>query len=109
MALKTAENKNHLSKMCLTFIGDDVDNVAVTTLSAKGQIVIPKEVRKELKLKEGDKLVVVVHGKKLLIQKSKEAKERIKDDFKDLLSFSEYSLKDLWDNKEDEVWNKYLK
>lgn len=27
------------------------------------------------------------------------------DDFSDLLKLSEISLKNLWDNKEDEIWN----
>jgi len=32
-----------------------------------------------------------------------------KDDFKDLLKLSELSLKKVWDNEEDEIWNEYLK
>jgi|GEM_PF-5848458 len=33
----------------------------------------------------------------------------IKDEFADFLTFSETSLKVLWDNKEDETWNKLLR
>jgi len=36
-------------------------------------------------------------------------KKKIKDDFKDILKFSEKSLKEVWDNKSDDVWNRYLK
>ena len=32
----------------------------------------------------------------------------INDDFKDTLLFSEQSLKEVWDNKEDDVWNQYM-
>jgi len=33
----------------------------------------------------------------------------MKDNFKDLLKFSEQSLKEVWNNKEDDIWNTYLK
>ena len=37
------------------------------TLSAKNQIVIPREARKALGLKPGDKILVVVRGAQVLI------------------------------------------
>jgi AbrB family looped-hinge helix DNA binding protein len=37
------------------------------TLSAKNQIVIPREARKALGLKPGDKILVVVRGEKVLV------------------------------------------
>jgi len=37
------------------------------TLSAKNQIVIPREAREALKLKPGAKLLVVVRGEKVLV------------------------------------------
>lgn len=41
--------------------------MSTTTLSSKNQIVVPREARKALGLKPGDKLLVVVHGEKLLV------------------------------------------
>lgn len=42
------------------------------TLSAKNQIVIPREAREALKVRPGDRLSVVVRGEKVIvIQKSK--------------------------------------
>jgi AbrB family looped-hinge helix DNA binding protein len=42
------------------------------TLSAKNQIIIPREARGALGLKPGDKLLVVVHGDKvIMLQKPK--------------------------------------
>ncbi len=35
--------------------------------------------------------------------------EKIEEDFKDILSLSEKSLRNVWDNKEDDIWSKYLK
>jgi len=48
-----------------------LQNKAMTevTLSAKNQIVIPREVRGALGLKPGDKVLVVVRGGRLLILK----------------------------------------
>ena len=49
------------------------------TLSAKNQIVIPREAREALGLKPGDKIVVVVHGKKVLVlQKPKSYRQAIR-------------------------------
>lgn len=36
-----------------------MSNLATTKMSSKGQIVIPEEIRKRLKLKAGDQFVVV--------------------------------------------------
>lgn len=33
----------------------------------------------------------------------------MKDEFKDLLKFSEESLKRVWNNKSDNIWSNYLK
>jgi AbrB family looped-hinge helix DNA binding protein len=41
--------------------------VAEAKLSSKNQMVVPREARKALKLKAGDKLLVVVRGDVLLI------------------------------------------
>jgi AbrB family looped-hinge helix DNA binding protein len=46
--------------------------MAEATLSAKNQIVIPREAREALGLKPGDKIMVVVRGNRiLLLQKPK--------------------------------------
>ena len=37
------------------------------TLSAKNQIVIPREARAALRLKPGDKILVVLRGKRVLV------------------------------------------
>ena len=41
--------------------------MAEATLSSKNQIVIPREAREALQLKPGDKLLVSIHGGKMLI------------------------------------------
>lgn len=78
-------------------------------VSQKGQISIPSDIRRELKIKRGDELLLVKRGKKLLLEKTQQFEKEVKDEFEDLLSVTEYSLKKLWNNKEDEIWNEYLK
>ena len=41
--------------------------MAEATLSAKNQIVIPREAREALNMKPGDKLVVVVRGERVIV------------------------------------------
>ena len=40
-----------------------------TRMSSKGQVVIPKRLRKELGLNAGDSLVVVLQGDRLILRK----------------------------------------
>lgn len=42
------------------------------------------------------------------MQKTTNIEKRIEDDFDDLLRYSESSLEELWNNKNDDVWEKYL-
>lgn len=41
--------------------------MAEATLSSKNQIVIPREAREALHLKAGDRLIVAVHGDKVIV------------------------------------------
>jgi len=79
------------------------------SVSEKGQIAIPREIRVLLGIKKGDRLVLTTKNKKLLIQKATNLTKQMEDDFDDLIGYSELSLKKLWLNKKDDVWNKYLK
>ena len=78
-------------------------------VSDKGQISIPNSIRQRLGIDKGDNLILFEIEGKILIEKQQIVSEKIKDDFKDVLQFSEQSLKDVWDNPEDEIWNQYIK
>ncbi len=43
-------------------------NIEVTSVSSKGQIVIPKKIRQEIGIKEGTKVVVVCDGENVLLK-----------------------------------------
>jgi AbrB family looped-hinge helix DNA binding protein len=47
--------------------------MAEAKLSAKNQIVVPREAREALQLKPGDKLLVVVRGKRVIVLQKPEA------------------------------------
>jgi antitoxin PrlF len=45
----------------------------VIKVSSKGQIVIPREIRKKLGVKSGEKLLVLTHDGDIVLRKTKEA------------------------------------
>lgn len=79
------------------------------TVSEKGQISIPQEIRRQLAVEKGSKLVIILKDKRLLISKVTDASQLVEDDFADTMQRSENSLKEAWDNEADNVWNRYLK
>mgnify|MGYP001610255178 FL=1 len=76
--------------------------VKTVKMSEKGQIAIPLEIREAIGLKKGDELLLLQEGEKVFIEKATSA---MKDEFEPLLKASEKTLKKLWDNKFDDVWN----
>lgn len=86
-------NKAHLKKCHVKLHG-------TTTVGAKGQIVIPASVRKELKISPGDQLLVMVKlGKAVALVKANELNELHKaiekemDEIKNMGEFQK-SMKD---------------
>jgi len=83
--------------------------IKTVKVSDKGQIAIPQSIRENMGIEKGDELIMLQIDGRIMLEKSQQVVEDIKDDFKDLLKLSESSLKKIWDNKENEIWNKYLK
>ena len=75
-------------------------------VSQKGQIAIPSDIRKDLGIKRGEELLIVRKGDKLLIEKSTKTSRRFAREFDYMLRHAEKVAKELWGNKEDEVWDK---
>lgn len=78
-------------------------------VSDKGQIAIPLEVRESAHIKKGDELIIIHQDGKILLEKADAASKKLADDFSDVLKFSEESLKEVWDNEQDDIWASYLK
>ncbi len=74
-------------------------------VSSKGQIVIPKDVRKRHRLDRDTDLVLLEEGDTLILRKKADVEKVLKDRFYPLLRASEESLAELWENSEDDVWN----
>jgi AbrB family looped-hinge helix DNA binding protein len=79
--------------------------VKTVKISDKGQISIPKDVREEMKLKEGETLIMISERDKITLKRAADFVSR-KEGANTMLA-SESVLKKDWDNKYDERWNKY--
>jgi AbrB family looped-hinge helix DNA binding protein len=91
---------------------EDETKFKTIRVSQKGQIAIPSDIRREVGIKKGDELLLVKRGKRIMLEKPEEFAKKTKrefDDFADLLYWSEQRLKNLWLNKEDDIWDEYLK
>jgi AbrB family looped-hinge helix DNA binding protein len=75
------------------------------TVSEKGQVAIPVDIRRRLNIRKGQTLVLEVSKDKLLIAKSEEVSKKMKDDFQHLITLAEGSARALWENEKDAVWD----
>lgn len=86
--------------------------IDVAKLSAKGQIVIPGDIRRKLRIKQGSKQVLRQMGNKLIIIPERDFEAELLSQEKEdegWQKLASRSLKELWDNTEDEAeWSKYL-
>ena len=78
----------------------------VVKVSAKGQIVIPKEVRKRHRIGRNTNLVLLESGDALVLREQADMEEILEGGFGPVQRASEEALKELWDNPEDDVWNR---
>jgi len=70
--------------------------IDTTKLSSRGQVVIPLEMRKDLK--EGDKLIIIRRENEIILKKS----------IPETALMSEKAFAESWDSKEDEEAFSYL-
>jgi AbrB family looped-hinge helix DNA binding protein len=90
-------------------MNDDNDlQFKTITVSQKGQIAIPADIQKIMGIKKGDRLILIQKGNKIVLEKSDKIIEKLEDEFKDTKAISEHSLKKLWLNRSDDVWDQYL-
>lgn len=69
-----------------------MENIGITTISSKGQIVIPLEMRKGLV--EGERMIVIRAGDKLIIKKTSDFEKNVEEDLK-------------FAKRTEEAWKKY--
>lgn len=68
--------------------------MAITKMSSKGQVVIPSEMRKDIK--EGEKLLIIKNNNQLIMKKATELDKNLKED----LEFA---------RRTEEAWKRYEK
>lgn len=69
-------------------------DIAITKMSSKGQIVIPAEMREDIK--EGEKLLIIRDKTHIMLRKASDMDERLKED----LEFA---------RRTEEAWKEYDK
>ena len=74
----------------------------------KGQISIPVDVQRKIGIVRGDELLLIAKGKRIVLEKAARVAELLEDEFADLQAVSEVSLRSLWLNNLDAVWDQYL-
>jgi len=53
-------------------------NIGITKMSSKGQVVIPKEMRKNIK--EGEKLLIIQNKDQIIMQKASKLSKSLEED-----------------------------
>jgi len=53
-------------------------NISITKMSSKGQVVIPADMRGDIK--EGDKLLVIKSGNQIILKKASNMDKQLKED-----------------------------
>ena len=87
--------------------------IEIVNMSSRGQIVIPRSLRKQLGLKRGSRLALIEKNGALVLQKEEVVSNAIlmdssKEDI-GWLALAENSMKELWHNGKDEkIWKRYL-
>ena len=74
----------------------------LVTVGEKGQIVIPKKMRDDLKIGKGTKLLISEYKDKITIKPVKISEKHL------LMLLSETSLKKTWNNPYDDRWDDVL-
>jgi AbrB family looped-hinge helix DNA binding protein len=80
--------------------------VKTIRVSAKGQIALPRELREETGIKEGDTLVAFEKDGNILLQKAEAVGAKTDDDFADLKKMSALTMKKFWSSPADDIWDK---
>jgi AbrB family looped-hinge helix DNA binding protein len=87
-------------------VANEASELRTVTVSEKGQVAIPVDIRRRLNIRKGQTLVLQVTEDKLLIAKSEDVSRMMRDEFRHLLGLSENSARGLWENERDAIWDK---
>ncbi|SMH72276.1 Regulators of stationary/sporulation gene expression [Candidatus Nitrosotalea okcheonensis] len=69
----------------------EISEMNIGSITTKGQITIPKEIRASLDLKEGDKVIFVIEGGQTIIRKA--SRERLSEILHRQKPWKEHSIR----------------
>ena len=84
--------------------------IETVKVSSRGQIVIPEDIRNDLDITQGTKLVVIEKDDGILLKKEEIFLKQLseQEESRAAMILSMGSFRRLWDNKkDDETWSRY--
>jgi AbrB family looped-hinge helix DNA binding protein len=87
-------------------VANEASELRTVTVSEKGQVAIPVDIRRRLNIRKGQTLVLQVTEDKLLIAKSEDVSRMMRAEFRHLLESSKNTARGLWENERDAIWDK---
>ena len=75
------------------------------TISSKGQVSLPADVMRELRLRKGSTLLLVQKGGHMILVPAERVAKLLEDELEDFSALAAPSFQQLWENEADEVWN----
>lgn len=79
--------------------------VKTVKLSSKGQLSVPVDALRALKLRPGAEFVLIQDGDRIILIPAADVAKQLLDDTKDFHALGETAFKGVWDNSKDEIWN----
>lgn len=79
--------------------------VKTVKVSAKGQISVPADVLRALKVKKGTEFLLVQQGDQIFLVRAADVGKRLVEELSGWESLAGPAFAELWDNEADEVWN----
>ncbi len=84
-------------------------HIRTIKVSQKGQVSIPTDIRKKMRIKKGDDLIMMVKDSKIVLEKSEDVGLLLDGEFRDIKAITEEGLKAIWVNKHDDAWNQHAR
>ena len=82
--------------------------IRTVTISDRGQIVVPEDIRNELSIKAGSTLVLIKRGGEIVLRKESDVMRVIDDEERFWKAISRKSLESSW-SEEDDMWDNIFK
>lgn len=79
--------------------------VKTVKASSKGQITLPAEVLRALKVKKGVEFVLIQQGNRIVLVPASDVGRQVVEELGGWESLAEPAFAEVWDNEADEVWD----